>query len=134
MFSSQEHPRFLSYPDWSDQQIHRSLEKRRMIAFDPVSQEQKHPAAHEERSAPNPFCEKEQNEPGKDHGDADTMQQLIPAGRVFVIVLRHVVRQTQSAPPCGGQLPRKTNFILNGGKWLGGHYRAGGEWSGVASM
>jgi hypothetical protein len=29
------------------------------------------------------------------------MQKLIPAGRVFLIVLRHVVRQTQSAPPCG---------------------------------
>jgi hypothetical protein len=57
MLSGQEHPRFLSYPDWSDQQIYRSLEKRRMIAFNPVSQEQEYPAAHEERSAPNPFCE-----------------------------------------------------------------------------
>jgi hypothetical protein len=45
------------------------------------------------------------------------VQQFIPAGRVFVIVLRHVVRQTQSAPPVGGQLPRKNNFILNRGKW-----------------
>ena len=46
------------------------------------------------------------------------MQQFVPAGRVFVIVLRHVVRQTQSAPPVGGQFPRKTHFILNREKWL----------------
>ena len=92
MLSGQEHPRLLSYPDGSDQQIHRSLEKRRMIAFDPVSEQQEYPAAHEERSAPNPFREQEQDEPGKDHRNADTVQELVPAGRVFVIVLRHVVR------------------------------------------
>ena len=101
MPSGQEHPRFLGYPDGSDQQIHRSLEKRGMIAFDPVTQEQERPAAREQCSAPNPLCEKEQDESGKDHGDADAVQQFVPAGRVFVIVLRHVVRQTQSAPPCG---------------------------------
>src|SRR6266852_6032455 len=89
------------HPYRSDQQIHRSLEKGRMIAFDPVTQEQERPAAYEQRTSPDPFCEKEQNESGKDHGDADTVQQFVPAGRVFVIVLRHVVRQTQSAPPCG---------------------------------
>ena len=38
-----------------------------------------------------------------------------------MIVLRHVVRQTQSAPPVGGQLPRKTNCIPNRGKWLERH-------------
>src|SRR5713101_1599711 len=101
MLSSYEHPRFLSYPDWSDQQIHRSLKKRRMIAFNPVSQEQKHPAADEKRSAPDPLCEKEQDEPGKDQGNANAVEQFVPAGGMFVIVLRHVVRQTQSAPPCG---------------------------------
>jgi hypothetical protein len=122
MLSGQEHPRFLSYPDWSDQQIHRSLKKRRTIAFYPVSQEQEHPAAHEKRSAPHPLCEKEQDEPGKDQGNADAVQQFIPAGRVFVVVLRHVVRQTQSAPPVGGQLPRKTNFIPNRRKWPERHY------------
>jgi hypothetical protein len=115
MFSGQEHPRFLSYPDWSDQQIHRSLEKRRMIAFDPVSQEQKHPAAHEKRSAPNPFREEEEDESGEDHGNADTVQQLVPAGRVFVIVLRHVVRQTQSAPPCGDSYRGKPTVYRIGG-------------------
>src|SRR5260370_18109715 len=113
MLSGQEHPRLLSYPDGSDQQMHRSLEKRRMIAFDPVTQEQERPAAHEKRSAPDPLCEKEQDESGKYQGNANAVEQFIPAGRVFVIVLRHVVRQTQSAPPCGGQLPRKLHFIPN---------------------
>ena len=74
MLSSQEHPRFPSYPDWADQQIYRSLEKRRMIAFDPVSQEQEYPAAHEKRSAPDPFREQEQDQPGKYHRNADTVQ------------------------------------------------------------
>jgi hypothetical protein len=48
------------------------------------------------------------------------MQQFVPAGRVFVIVLRHVVRQTQSAPPVGGQLLRKAHFIPNREKSLEG--------------
>jgi hypothetical protein len=31
------------------------------------------------------------------------MEQLVPSGRVLVIVLRHIVRQFgKSAPPCGG--------------------------------
>jgi len=45
-----------------------------MIAFDPVSQEQKYPAAHEKRSAPDPFREQEQDQPGKYHRNADTVQ------------------------------------------------------------
>ena len=74
MLSGQDHPRFLSYPDGSDQQIHRSLEKRRMIAFNPVSQEQEHPAAHKKSSAPNPLREEEQDESGKDRGNTNAMQ------------------------------------------------------------
>ena len=45
-----------------------------MIAFNPVPQEQKHPTAHEKRSAPNPFREKEQYDSRKNHGNADTVQ------------------------------------------------------------
>jgi len=89
-----------------------------MIAFDPVAQEQKCPAGHEKRSAQNPFGEKKQNEAGENQGDADAVQQFVPAGRVFAIVLRHVVRQTQSAPPVGGQLLRKGHCIPNREKWL----------------
>jgi hypothetical protein len=96
-----------------------------MIAFDPVAQEQERPAAYEERPSPDPFREKEQDESGKDHGNANAVQQFVPAGRVFVIVLRHVVRETQSAPPCGGQLPRKTNSIPNLRKWLAWQFLGG---------
>lgn len=39
----------------------------------------------------------------KNHGDADTMKKPMPAGTVFLIGVRHKVRQAgQSAPPCGG--------------------------------
>src|SRR5215470_15279219 len=41
------------------------------------------------------------------------MQQLVPTGRVFLIVLRHVVRQTQSAPPCGDGTADEEHFIPN---------------------
>src|SRR5258708_32417442 len=98
MLSGQEHPRLLSYPDGSDQQIHRSLEKRRMIPFDPVAQEQKRPAAHEKRSAPDPLCEKEQEEPGKNQANANSGYQLLRTDTVLGIGLRHVAGQRQTPP------------------------------------
>src|SRR5215471_7553125 len=82
-----------------------------MIALDPMSQEQQNPPADKKRAAPQPFQKKEQNQPGKNHRDANSMQQLVPTGRVFVIVLRHVVRQTQSAPPCGDGTADSRHFI-----------------------
>jgi hypothetical protein len=75
------------------------LEKRRMIALNPVSQKQKRPSAAEERRSPDPLHENEQNEAHENQGDANAVEQFIPSGGMFVIVLRHVVRQTQSAPP-----------------------------------
>ncbi len=72
-----------------------------MIALNPVSQKQKRPSADEKCRSPEPLQENKQKEPDENHGDAYTVQQFIPAGRMFLIVLRHVVRQTQSAPPCG---------------------------------
>ena len=45
-----------------------------MIAFDPVPQEQEHPAAHEKRSAPNPLGEEEQEESGKDRGNPNAVE------------------------------------------------------------
>ena len=101
MFSSQEHPHFPSHPDWTDQQVHRSLKECRMIAFDPVSQEQQRPSADKKSRSPDPFRQDQQSEADKNHRNPDAVQQLIPDGSVFVIVLRHVVRQIQSAPPCG---------------------------------
>src|ERR1700674_5332850 len=74
MFSGQERPRLLSHPDRSNQQIHRSLEKRRMIALDAMPQEQKHPSADERSRSPGPFQENEQYKPHENHGDANTVQ------------------------------------------------------------
>jgi len=45
-----------------------------MIAFNPVSQEQEHPAAHKKSSAPNPLREEEQNESSKDRGNANAVK------------------------------------------------------------
>src|ERR1700686_2702541 len=41
--SPQEHPHFLGYPDRSYQQIDRSLEECRVVAFNAMTQEEKHP-------------------------------------------------------------------------------------------
>src|SRR2546421_8818014 len=46
--SAQEHPCFFCDPDWSNQQIDRSLEKRRMVSLNPVAEKQKHPSAQKE--------------------------------------------------------------------------------------
>jgi hypothetical protein len=117
MLSGEEHPRFLRYPDGSNQEVHRPLEKRRMITLNPVTKKQEHPSADEERAAPKPLGKKKQNQPGKNHRDANAMKKFVPAGRVFVIVLRHVVRQTQSAPPCGDDTADERHFIPNCRKW-----------------
>ena len=101
MFSSQEHPYLPGHPDWTDQQIDRSLKERRIIAFNPMAQEQQHPSANEKCKSPDPFRQDQQNEPDENHRDTDTVQQFVPDRSVFVVVLRHVVRQLQSAPPCG---------------------------------
>src|SRR5260370_37123843 len=111
VFSGQEQPRLLSHPDWSDQQIDRSLEKRRMIALNPVSQKQKRPSADEKCRSPEPLHENEQKEAHENHAEPYTVQQFIPAGRMFLIVLRHVVRQTQSAPPCGDGSAERSLYI-----------------------
>src|SRR5260370_36044734 len=93
--SCQKHPCFFCNPDWPNQQINRSLEKRRMISFNPMAQKKKNPPAKKKSCAPNPFCENEKNDAGKNHGDTDAVQEFVPAGFVLVIVLRHVVRQAR---------------------------------------
>jgi hypothetical protein len=104
MFSSQEHPHLLRHPDWTDQQVDRSLKERRTIAFNPVPQKQQRPSADEKSRSPHPFHQDQQNQPDKYHRNPDAVQQLVPDGSMFVVVLRHVVRQIQSAPPCGDSI------------------------------
>ena len=72
-----------------------------MIALNLVSQEQQRPSANEKSRAPDPFHQDQQSDPRENHGNPDAVQQLVPSGSVFVVVLRHVVRQLQSAPPRG---------------------------------
>ena len=76
-----------------------------MVSLDPVAEKKERPPAQKKSRSQDPFCEEQKDNPGKNHRDTDTMQEFVPAGFVLVIVLRHVVRETQSAPPCGGQLP-----------------------------
>src|SRR5713101_9029742 len=93
--SRHEHPRFFGDPDWPNQQIDRSLEKRRMISFNPVAEKQEHPSTQKKSRSPGPFHKEEKDNPGKNHRDTNAMQEFVPAGFVFVIVLRHVVRQAR---------------------------------------
>src|SRR6266852_5313105 len=93
--SRHEHPRFFGDPDWPNQQIDRSLEKRRMISFNPVAEKKKNPPAQKKSRCPSPFHKEEKNDAGKNHGDTNAVQEFIPAGFVLVIVLRHVVRQVR---------------------------------------
>ena len=64
-----------------------------MVSFNAVAEKKKHPSAYKKSGSPNPFHKKEQDDAGKNRGDANAMQEFIPAGFMFVIVLRHVVRQ-----------------------------------------
>lgn len=95
MRSRQKHPKFFCDPDWPNQQINRSLEKRRMVSFNSVAEKQEHPPTEKKSRSPNPFHENEKDKPGKNHRDADTMQQLVRGRFVLVVVLRHVVRQVR---------------------------------------
>src|SRR6266852_2974801 len=93
--SRQEHPCFFCDPDWPNQQIDRSLEKRRMVSLNLVAEKQKHPSAEKKSRSPSPSHKEEKDNPGKNHRDTNAMQEFVPAGFVLVIVLRHVVRQAR---------------------------------------
>jgi len=80
MCSSEELPCFFCDPDWSHQQINWPLKKCRMVSLNLVTQKEKNPAAGEETRAPNPFREDEKYNPQKNHGNANPMEQLVPAG------------------------------------------------------
>ena len=94
-----------------------------MVSLDLVSQKEENPAAHKKTYAPYPLHEEKQNDPQKNHGDTNAVKKLIPARRVLVIVLRHIVRQTgQSAPPCGGDDSAEMKlYTQNGLVARGGH-------------
>src|SRR6267143_5088375 len=66
-----------------------------MVSLDLMAEKQKHPSAQKKSRSPGPFHEKKKSNPSKNHRDANTMQEFVPAGFVLVIVLRHVVRQAR---------------------------------------
>ena len=66
-----------------------------MVSLDPVAEKKKHPSAQENSCSQDPFCEKQKDNPDKNHRDTNAMQEFVPAGFVLVIVLRHVVRQAR---------------------------------------
>lgn len=121
--SSEELPNFLSDPDWSNQQINRSLKKRGMIAFDAVAKKEQDPAADKKGTSQNPLQPEKKDEAEKNQGDADAVKKLVPDGRMFVVVLRHVVGQAgQKATPGGGDLSAgRRLYTEKGPQARGGH-------------
>src|SRR5882762_476221 len=100
-----------------------------MISFNAVAQKKQYPSAYKKSRSPDPFHRKEQDDASKNHGDANAMQELIPAGFVLVVVLRHVVRQARhqrtSCQPistaiysAGEQPPWNSDCIPKLGGWL----------------
>src|ERR1700675_1319945 len=90
-----------------------------MISFQLMAQEQQHPPGNKKRAAPDPFQEQQKHDPRKDQRDPYSVQKLVPSGRVLVIVLRHVVRQTgHSAPPCDEEYLQNCESIAKKLKWL----------------
>src|SRR5467141_3129405 len=66
-----------------------------MVSLDPVAEKEKHPPTQKKSRSQDPFCEEQKDNPGKNHRDANAMEEFVPAGFVLVIVLRHVVRQAR---------------------------------------
>src|SRR5262245_49405209 len=69
--SPEETPCLFGHPDGPHQKINRPLEKGGVITLDLVAQKQKHPAAHKQRSAPDPFPENQQYDPRENQRDSD---------------------------------------------------------------
>src|SRR5271165_6185695 len=101
--SSHGSPQFLQHPYGTDQQVDRSLEESRVVAFDAMTQQQENPATHKTGQTPTPAQQDEQNKAHEDQGDANRVENFIPDRIMLMVVLRHVVRQPgHSAPPISG--------------------------------
>jgi hypothetical protein len=66
------------------------LEKGWVIALDTVAQKQKNPSCNEADCAPFPPKKNEQNQTGENQWNSDPVEQLIPPGTVFVVILSHI--------------------------------------------
>jgi hypothetical protein len=92
MRPSEQRPKFLSDPHWSNQQINWSLKKRRFIPFNSVAQKEQDPTADETGGAGFPAEQSQKNQTGENQGNADAVEKLVPGRTMFVILLAHVVR------------------------------------------
>jgi len=63
-------------PQWTNEQVERILEKRRLIAFNRMSDKLKHPANDEQEQRPTPFEEKQWPR-DSDHRNADGMAESV---------------------------------------------------------
>ena len=79
MCSGQERPQFLGDPHWPNQQINWSLKKRRFISFDPMSEEQEHPASYEASRSSFPAQQRQKDDSRKNQRDSDPVQQFVPS-------------------------------------------------------
>src|ERR1700683_2583584 len=112
--AAQETPELFRDPDGSNEQINRTLEKYRMIAFDAMTKEQKNPAAEKQRSAQNPLHQNQKDDASENQRNADAMQKLIPGGGVLMIIPLHVARQTwHSRNSAWGRCLRKYTVYRN---------------------
>jgi hypothetical protein len=94
-----------------------------MVSLNFVAYKEKNPSPNKETRSPNPLHQNQQNNPGKNHGNAYAMQQLVPSGRVLVIVLRHVVRKAWQAHllAVGDHSAGMKLYTENGSLARGGH-------------
>jgi hypothetical protein len=90
MRAGQKFPKLFGDPNRPYQQVHRTLEKGRVIALNTVAQKQKNPSENEADCAPFPSKKNEQNQAGENQWNPDPVEQLIPPGTVFVVILSHV--------------------------------------------
>jgi hypothetical protein len=116
--AAQEVPKLFRNPNGSDEQIYRSLEECRMIAFHAMAQEQKTPAAEKQNSAQDPLRQDQKNDTSENQRNTDAMQELVPGGRVLMIVPVHVARQTwHSRNSAWGRYLRSYTVYRNEGKF-----------------
>jgi hypothetical protein len=90
MRTGQKFPKLFGDPNRPDQQVHRTLKKGRVIALDTVAQKQENPSSNEADCAPFPTKKNEQNQTGENQRNSDPVEQLIPPGTVFVVILSHI--------------------------------------------
>lgn len=73
MCTGEERPQLLGDPHWPDQQVNWSLKKRRVVSFDSVPQEEKHPSSDKANKPRFPMEENEKDESREDERDAHSV-------------------------------------------------------------